>query len=981
MNKKTIPKRLPTKKQKKVADISSADNSFYVVGIGSSAGGLDALEKFFGEMTDNSGMAFIVVSHLDPNHVSIMPELIQKSTRMKIFQAQDGMRVEPNKVYVAPANRDLAILLGTIQLIEPPEAHGFRLPIDFFFKSLSADLGEKAICIILSGMASDGTAGLKSIKSELGMVMAQEPKSAKFDGMPSSAIKTGLVDYILPPEEMPAQLINFINKKVKGVLLDTALTDGKIPDAFQKIFILLRTHTGHDFSLYKQNTLYRRVERRMNIAQLDSLPNYIRLLQENPGEIENLFKELLIGVTNFFRDPDSFEKLKELLADLVKTKPENSKIRIWVPGCSTGEEAYSVAIILRECMNEARKYFNVQIFATDIDKNAIDIARIGTYTGIKQDVSKERLKKFFISSANQFHVKKEIREMLVFAPQSVIKDPPFTKLDLISCRNLLIYFNSELQRKIIPLFHYSLLPKGILFLGSSETISGFVDLFSILDKKWKFYRSRESIYSAQQFIEFPVLRAIGKPYETGIKMNEVKNIAQLAEKIILQSYSPNCVLVSENGDILYIHGKTGKYLELSDGEAKMSIFEMAREGLQQELTAMIRKVKSSNKILSAEGIRVKTNGKFQLIKLTVKPVKEPASMMGSLLLIFEDMAPQKKVIHSKKIHYDKKSEKIIRQLEREIKASKENLRTIVEELETTNEELKSTNEEMQSTNEEMQSSNEELETSKEELQSLNEELITVNTELQNKNDELSIINNDMKNLLDGIDIPTIFLDNDLKIKRFTFNTTKVINVINSDIGRPINHIATNLKYDKFIDDAKEVLRTLAFKEIEVQTKDDLWYQLRILPYRTHSNLIDGIVITFTNITNLKIAYDEITKLNQEIQIARDFSNNIVETLRDSLLILDDKLKVLSANRAFYKVFDTTSEKTVGKLLYNLEDNNWDIPELRKLLEEIIPASTFFEDFEVVYNFKKGGKKKLLLNAREIFQGDTESKLILLAIQS
>jgi len=652
-----------------------------------------------------------------------------------------------------------------------------------------------------------------------------------------------------------------------------------------------------------------------------------------------------------------------------------------VPGCSTGEEAYSVAIILRECMNEARKNFNVQIFATDIDSNAIDIARIGTYTGIKQDVSKERIKNFFVTSGNQFHIKKEIREMLVFAPQSVIKDPPFTKLDLISCRNLLIYFNSELQRKIIPLFHYSLLPKGILFLGSSETISGFVDLFSIIDKKWKFYRRRESVFSAQPFIEFPVSRAIGKIYETGIKMNEVKNVVQLAEKIILQSYSPNCVIVSENGDILYIHGKTGKYLELSDGEAKMNISEMAREGLQQALTAMIRKVKASNKSLSTEGIRVKTNGKFQLIKLTVKPVKEPVSMQGSLLIIFEDMAPQKKVIHSKKIHYDKKSEKIIKHLERELKASKENLRTTIEELETSNEELKSTNEEMQSTNEEMQSSNEELETSKEELQSLNEELITVNNELQNKNDELSTINNDMKNLLDGIDIPTIFLDNELKIKRFTFNVTKVINVISSDIGRPINHIATNLKYDRFIDDAKEVLRTLVFKEIDVQTKDDLWYQMRILPYRTLSNLIDGVVITFTNITNLKIAYGEITKLNQEIQLARDYSNNIVETLRDSLLILDDKLKVLSANRSFYKVFNTTSEKTVGKFIYELDNNNWDIPELRKLLDDIIPEASFFEAFEVEYNFNKGGRKKLLLNAREIFQGDKESKLILLAIQS
>jgi two-component system, chemotaxis family, CheB/CheR fusion protein len=396
VKKKISPKRSAAKKVKDTAETSSSVNSFYVAGIGASAGGLDALERFFGNMPEKSGMAFIVVSHLDPNHISIMPELIQKCTKMKIFQAEDGMKVNPNNVYVAPANRDLAILHGTIQLIEPPEAHGFRLPIDFFFKSLSADLGEKAICIILSGMASDGTAGLKAIKNELGMVMVQDPESAKFDGMPTSAIKTGLADYILPPEEMPAQLINFINQKVKGVLSDTAITDAKIPNAFQKIFILLRTHTGHDFSLYKKNTLYRRVERRMNIAQLDSLQNYVRLLQENPEEIENLFKELLIGVTNFFRDPESFVKLKKILEDIVKRKPENSQIRIWVPGCSTGEEAYSVAIILKECLNEAKKNFNVQIFATDIDSDAIDKARIGTYSGIEPDVGRERLKNFLL---------------------------------------------------------------------------------------------------------------------------------------------------------------------------------------------------------------------------------------------------------------------------------------------------------------------------------------------------------------------------------------------------------------------------------------------------------------------------------------------------------------------------------------------------------------------------------------------------------
>ena len=927
-------------------------------------------------------MAFIVVSHLDPNHISIMPELIQKSTKMKLFQAEDGMVLEPNHVYVAPANRDLAILHGTIQLIEPLEAHGFRLPIDFFFKSLSADLGEKAICIILSGMASDGTAGLKAVKSELGMVMVQDPKSAKFDGMPSSAIKTGLADYILPPEEMPDQLIKYTTQKVKGVLLDTAITDGKIPDTIQKIFILLRTHTGHDFSLYKQNTIYRRVERRMNISQLDNLPNYIRLLQENPAEIENLFKELLIGVTNFFRDPESFEKLKKVLLEIVKSKPDNGQIRIWVPGCYTGEEAYSIAIILRECMDEAKKYFNVQIFATDIDSDAIEKARIGSFSGIESDVGKERLNRFFTSEGNIFHIRKEIREMLVFAPQSVIKDPPFTKLDLISCRNLLIYLNTELQKKIIPLFHYSLLPNGILFLGSSETIGGFVDLFSMVDKKWKIYKRRDSIYSAQPFMEFPVSRqSIGKTNEIIMEKDEIKNITRLAEKIILQSYSPNCVIITENGDIVYIHGRTGKYLELTNGEAKMNIFEMAREGLQQELPALIRKVLSSKKSLTAEGIKVKSNGKAQLINLTVKPVKEPAEMRGSLLIIFEEIIPQKKVPASKKIRYDKKSEKIIKELEHELKSTKENLRSTIEELETSNEELKSTNEEMQSTNEEMQSSNEELETSKEELQSLNEELITVNTELQNKNDELSVINNDMKNLLDSIDIPTIFLDNNLLIKRFTSHATKIVNLISSDIGRPINHIATNLKYEKFIEDAKEVLRTLVYKEIELQTNNGIWYQMRILPYRTTRNVIDGVVVTFSNINNLKIAYEEINKLNKDIQLAREYADNIIDTVRESLLILDKDLKVLSANRSFYKIFNTVSENTVGKFIYELENKNWDKPQLRKLLEQIIPKHNFFEDYEIEYNFTNEGRKKLLLNARQIFHGEKETKLILLAIQN
>jgi two-component system CheB/CheR fusion protein len=980
MKKKTISQKSPSKKKKNTAETTSSRNSFYIVGIGASAGGLEALERFFQNMTESSGMAFIVVSHLDPNHISIMPELIQKSTKMKLFQAEDGMLVEPNHVYVAPANRDLAILHGTIQLIEPLEAHGFRLPIDYFFKSLSADAGDKAICIILSGMASDGTAGLRAVKSELGMVMVQNPQSAKFDGMPSSAIKTGLADYILPPEEMPDQLMKYASQKVKGILLEKENANNKIPDTIQKIFILLRTHTSHDFSLYKRNTIYRRIERRMNVSQLENLPNYIRLLQENPAEIDNLFQELLIGVTNFFRDPESFVQLKKVLFELVKSKPENGQIRIWVPGCYTGEEAYSVAIVLRECMNEAKKYLNVQIFATDIDTTAIEKARIGSFSGIASDVSKERLTRFFTSEGNLFHIRKEIREMLIFAPQSIIKDPPFTKIDLISCRNLLIYLNAELQKNIIPLLHYSLAPNGILFLGSSETIGEFVDLFSMIDKKWKIFKRRDSMYSAQPLIEFPASQPAGKAYEAIMKRNEIKNITPLAENIILQSYSPNCVIITDHGDILYIHGRTGKYLELTHGEAKMNIFDMAREGLQQELPALIRKVLSSKKSLTVEGIKVRSNSSTQLINLTVKPIKEPREMLGSLLIIFEEVVPQKKVLTSKNTHYEKKSEKVIKELEHELKSTKENLRSTIEELETSNEELKSTNEEMQSTNEEMQSSNEELETSKEELQSLNEELITVNTELQNKNDELSIINNDMKNLMESIDIPTIFLDNNLFIKKFTFHATKVVNLIASDIGRPINHIATNLQYDKLIEDAKEVLRTLVFKEVEVQTNEGLWYQMRILPYRTTNNVIDGVVITFSDINHVKTASEKINILNQDLQRARVYADNIIDTVRESLLILDKELKVLSANRSFYKMFNTVSEYTVGKFIYDLDNKKWEIPQLRKLLEEIIPKQNVFEDYEIEYNFVHGGRRRLLLNARQMFHGEKETKLILLAIQ-
>ena len=980
MKKRALRKRSPVKKENKTAEKPSTYDSFYVVGIGASAGGLEALERLFDNMPETTGAAFIVVSHLDPNHVSIMPELIQRSTKMKCFPAEDGMVVEPNHVYVAPPNRDLAVLHGTIQLMEPLEAHGFRLPIDFFFRSLSADAGEKAICIILSGMASDGTAGLRAVKSELGMVMVQDPRSAKFDGMPSSAIKTELADYILPPEEMAPLLIKYISQKGKGVLLDAGIAEGKIPDAFQKLFILLRNCTGYDFSLYKHNTIYRRVERRIAVSQLENLSNYIRMLQQDPAEIEKLFRELLIGVTSFFRDPESFVKLKSLLLELVKTKPDNGQIRIWVPGCSTGEEAYSIAIIIQECLNETKKQCDVQIFATDIDAVAIEKARTGSFTGIASDLSKERLNRCFTSKDNLFQARQEIRELLVFARHSVIKDPPFTKLDLISCRNLLIYFGAALQKTVIPIFHYSLVPDGILFLGSSETISSFVDLFSIADNKWKLYRRRDSMFSSQPYAVFPASQPTPTTLQTSATQIETRSLAQEAEQIILTMYSPDCVIIRNTGDIVYIHGNIGKYLDFPQGEAKMNIFELAGEELQQDLPPLIRKVLSSKKSFTSKGLRVKHHRRIHTLDLTVTPIKEPAAMSGFLLIRFEDIPPQKHISMSKTNHYEKRSRTLLKELERQLRSAKDNLRLAVKDLETSNDELRSSNEEMQSTNEEMQSSHEELETSKEELQSLNEELITVNNELQDRNDELSIVNNDMKNLLDSTDIPTIFLDKDLCIKRFTIHATKVVNLIPSDIGRPIDQLAAKFRYENLSVDAKEVLRTLVYKQIELQTNDGLWYQVRILPYRTTSDVIEGVVITFSNITKLKSVYDEINTLSKAIQHAREYADNIVDTVREALLILDKDLRVLSANRSFYRLFSTVSDKTVGKSIFELDSNKWDIPELRRLLEYILPEQSVFEDHKIEYDFAPGGKKTLHLNAREIVHGEKETKLILLAIQ-
>ena len=976
----------PLSKKKHGISISGKDQ-FYIVGMGGSAGSLEAFEQFFRNMPDDSGAAFVLISHLDPTQKGMMPELLQRYTKMKVFEAVDGMKVVPNCVYVIPSNKDMAILHGTLQLLEPTATRGLRLPIDFFFKNLGLDQKEKAVGIIISGMGSDGTAGLKIIKEHLGMVMVEDPESAKYDSMPHSAIDTGLADYIAPAEVLPTMLLAYI-KQLSQPLSEHIGTEEQVVSAVQKILVLLRGQTGNDFSLYKKNTVMRRIERRMNVHHMGKTEQYVRFLQDNPQEVELLFKELLIGVTSFFRDPEAFELLKKtIVLDILKNNENERAVRVWIPGCSTGEEAYSIAIIFSECLSKLRLKgdFKVQIFATDIDKAAIDKARQGLYpANIAADLSPERLEHFFSKEDNKYQINKDIREMVVFAPHNVTMDPPFTRLDLISCRNLLIYLTAELQKKLMALFHYSLMPDGILFLGTSETIGRFIDQFSTVDTKWKIYQRRHSEQTAADTVDFAHFyrEAIPAGRVSAKQAAELVSIPEVANRMLLEDFTPPAVFINEQGDVVYIHGRTGKYLEPPAGKTNINIFAMAREGLKIELPSAIREAKTQKKTITLKGIKVKTNGDFQTINLTVKPVVQLGIQQPLYMLVFENvtMPPKEEKSISSQARSSSRLKDINIELENELKHTKELLQKTSEEMQLSQEELKSTNEEIQSTNEELQSTNEELSSSKEEMQSLNEEMMTVNAELQVKVDELTLSNSDMKNLLNRTEIATVFLDDELNIRRFTPEATGIFNLIQSDIGRPISHIVSKLQYDDIVTDVRKVLDSLMYKEAQVQAKDGHWYIMRIMPYRTHDNAIDGVVINFIEITTVKKLEISLQEKESSAQKARALAEGIIATVREPLIVMDANFKVITANPSFYQTFRVTTEQTENHILYELGNGQWDIPELRRLLEEILPQNSVFNDFAVDHEFPSIGRKKMLLNAHKIVQQEPNDQLILLAIE-
>ena len=869
----------------------------------------------------NMDMAFVLVQHLAPDHKSMLTELLQRYTGMPVHEVVDGVHVQPNCVYIIPPNKDMAFINGELQLLEPVIPRGHRCPIDFLFRTLAQDLHERAICIILSGTGSDGTLGLREINGVGGMVMVQSPKSCEFDAMPKNAIDTGLVDHVLAPGDMPTQLLDYVKNIFGRLKITTIQSQVQTENLLSKLFILLRAQTGHDFSEYKRSTINRRIERRMAVNQIASLESYVKYMQLTPGEIDVLFSELLIGVTNFFRDSEAFSELEKVVdSGLFETKPAGSEIRVWVCGCSTGEEAYSIAIVLLEKLeklshNGIHSGFKVQLFASDIDKLAIEKARQGVFPeSIAGDITVDRLARYFIFNAETktYRIQKNIRDMIIFSEQNVIKDPPFSKLDLISCRNLMIYMGPKLQKKVISLFHYALNPNGLLFLGTSETTGEMSSLFNALDRKQKLYQRKSNGYVAKQ-----PSSSLSSPFLAGAEPSPPKILAyntslqELAEKALLQQVVQAGILVNQKGDILYLYGRTGMYLEpVTGGVDSYNILKMAREGLQPELIVALHKAASENAMVRRSGLRVKTNGDFSGVNLSISPVTTglAAGAVSTMFIVvletiethLEDTTDLSSSVSGVASGTNRSSniDARIATLEQALRDKDSFIQSANEEQQSSNEELKSANEELQSINEELQSTNEELETSKEELQSVNEELATTNSELQTKAMQSSHLNNDMNNLIVGTGIATVFVDLKLNILRFTPGVTKIISLIEADVGRPLMHFTSTLSvYNRLEQDLESMLLSLIPQEFEVQSIDGSYYILRMLPYRTTDNRIEGAVINFINITEHKHTELSLKQANDQLRLA-----TVVRDANDAILLQDLDGNIMAWNGAAQRLY-------------------------------------------------------------------------------
>jgi two-component system CheB/CheR fusion protein len=958
---------------------------FPVVAIGASAGGLEAFSDLLKALPGNTGMAYVYIQHLDPSHKSMLSEILSKSTAMPIGEAEDGMKIEPDRVYVIPPNTNIAVFHGTLILMPRLGSPKPHRPIDYFFSSLAEDKKSRAIGVVLSGTATDGSQGIKAIKEAGGITLAQDFDSAKYDGMPRSAVATGYIDLVLPPARIAEELVRIGNHPylVKDMAREESLleTEG---ETLTKIFAILRTSANVDFTDYKQSTIKRRIARRMVLHRIDTLESYLHYVQENTGEVENLFRDLLINVTSFFRNPEQFEALKEkVFPEIVAARTRDKPLRIWIPGCATGEEAYSIAITLLEFIEETGQGQDVpaQIFATDVSEEYVSRARMGIYLEkVADDVSPERLHRFFSRQEDKYEIRKYVRDMCVFARHDVTKDPPFSQMDLISIRNLLIYLGPVLQRRIIPMLHYALKPSGFMMLGTSESIGRFADLFSLADKQAKIYKKKVAI--SPVLVDFTSHNRAWDPTRHEIAAQPAVSTrsdpTQEADNIMLDRYAPLGVVVNEDMNIIYTRGSSDRFLELPIGRASLNVLKMARGNLEYELRTLIRRAEKGEMPARKENVELEYSGETAKVSMEVIPITGSYPEGRVYLILFEEIpglterGEKKAVPGEVKPEGKKKDSRQVRieELERELTAAREYIRSTSEEHDAMVEELRSANEEIISANEELQSTNEELETAKEELQSSNEELTTLNEELAVRNSELREVNDDLSNVLSGIDIPVVIIRGDLSVSRYTPSAREIFHIKPSDVGRSIDEVKPRVKLPDLREITLEVMETLLPQTLEVEADGDRWYNLVIRPYKTVDNRIDGVVMEFMDTTVLK----------RELDLLIDYYEPIIDTVREPLVILDAGLRVTSANRSFYRTFQVNREETEGKYIFDLGGRQWDIPKLRELLEEIIPTNVSLDDYKVEHDFQSIGRKSMLLNARQIERKAGAAPLILLAIE-
>lgn len=952
-----------------------------LVGIGASAGGLEAFTSLIENLPVNTGLALVFVQHLSPTHESMLPQLLSEKSSLTVVQATDGTVIEADHIYVIPPNTQMGFYDGRLRLTPRPEGRSRYTPIDYLFHSLAEHSGNAAIGVVLSGTSSDGAAGLRELKAVGGITFAQDPETARYDAMPRAAIATGAVDRVLPPQEIAGELVEISRHPyVRHVV---AVTPGQdipvLDDKLPRIFALLRSATGVDFTYYKMATIKRRLQRRMALHKITSIDRYIRFLQENPPETLQLYQDILIHVTRFFREPDTFKAMTDVVfPEILQHTGGDNAVRIWVPGCSTGEDAYSVAIALLEYLGDEAHSVPIQVFATDVSETAVEQARAGAYAEtIEADVSPERLQRFFTKSDGHYRISKMVRDLCVFARQDVTHDPPFSKLDLILCRNLLIYLGAHLQKKLMTVFHYALKPTGILVLGGAETVGAGTDLFRAADRKHRIYRRRAT--DAIPSFQLPLEYASRSPRErkNATESREGASIVRQADRLVLERYAPPGVIVTADLQIVHFRGQTGLYLEPAPGDASLNLLKMTREGLLHGLRSAINDARKGAGPARRDGLQVRTNDGLRQAAVEVVPLPGGGDSQH-LLILFHDLGPPPDETGlmtaagaPPAAGKTLPEEGTVRRLEQELAASREYLQSIIQDLETANEELQSANEEILSSNEELQSTNEELDTAKEELQSTNEELNTLNEELQGRNEEMAQINSDLTNLLASVQIAIVMVSNELRIRRFTPMAERVLNLIPSDIGRPISHINPNIALpdlDKLI---THVVDSVTVVEREVQDREGSHYLLRIRPYKGSDNHIDGAVLTLFDVTATR-------RQEAQLQAARGYVNAVLGAVPEPLLLLDSARRVRMANRAFCDVFRYSPTEILNRQILEMGEGEWNVPGLRSYMERAGGTIDQLDTEPIELRTRDGVPRRMRISIRRIeglLEGDTSILLM------